>query len=127
MLISLDLGYNNFTEYGLGGLVSTRCDVYSYGVMLMETFTRKKPSEDMFAGDQSLQSWIRSSVPQSAYRVIDANLVANVDIEDGEKILESAASIFELAFKCSAEISSDRISMKEALAELEKIKRRFLG
>ncbi|KAG6385782.1 hypothetical protein SASPL_154663 [Salvia splendens] len=72
-------------------------------------------------------SWIRSSVPQSAYRVIDANLVANVDIEDGEKILESAASIFELAFKCSAEISSDRISMKEALAELEKIKRRFLG
>ncbi|KAL8507859.1 hypothetical protein ACS0TY_018415 [Phlomoides rotata] len=41
-------------EYGLEGLVSTRCDVYSYGVMLMETFTRKRPNDDMFGGDLSL-------------------------------------------------------------------------
>ncbi|KAL8499033.1 hypothetical protein ACS0TY_022118 [Phlomoides rotata] len=41
-------------EYGLEGIVSTRCDVYSYGVMVMETFTRKRPS-DMFGGDLSLK------------------------------------------------------------------------
>ncbi|KAG8367032.1 hypothetical protein BUALT_Bualt16G0030200 [Buddleja alternifolia] len=28
-------------EYGLEGSVSTRCDCYSYGIMVMETFTRK--------------------------------------------------------------------------------------
>ncbi|KAL8508543.1 hypothetical protein ACS0TY_018968 [Phlomoides rotata] len=44
-------------EYGLEGLVSTRCDVYSYGVMLMESFTRKRPNDDMFGGDLSLTSW----------------------------------------------------------------------
>ncbi|EYU37371.1 hypothetical protein MIMGU_mgv1a021333mg, partial [Erythranthe guttata] len=49
-------------EYGLEGLVSTRCDVYSYGVMVMETFTRKKPSDDMFDGDLTLKNWVQSSL-----------------------------------------------------------------
>ena len=112
------------TEYGFEGIVSTRCDVYSYGVMLMETFTRKKPSNDMFGGDVSLKVWIERSVPESTYSVIDANLVMDLDEEDVDKILKSTSSIFELAFKCTAESPYDRITMKEALAELHRIKGR---
>ncbi|KAL1562466.1 non-specific serine/threonine protein kinase [Salvia divinorum] len=113
-------------EYGFEGIVSTRCDVYSYGIMLMETFTRKKPSDDMFGGDVSLKDWIERSVPESTYSVIDANLVMDLYKEDGDKILKLASSIFELAFKCCAESPYDRITMKEALAELCKIKGRAL-
>ncbi|PHT82998.1 hypothetical protein T459_11441 [Capsicum annuum] len=40
-------------EYGQDGLVSTKCDVYSYGIMLLKTFTRRKPSG--FQGDLSLK------------------------------------------------------------------------
>ena len=112
-------------EYGLEGLVSTRCDVYSYGVMLMETFTRKKPSNDMFAGDLSLKSWVESLLPQSSHQVIDANLIMNLDEEQCDKILQCVSSILALALKCSAESPRDRINIKEALAELQKIKRKF--
>ncbi|KAI3466750.1 hypothetical protein Pfo_023413 [Paulownia fortunei] len=111
-------------EYGLEGLVSTRCDVYSYGVMLMETFTRKRPSDDMFAGDLSLKSWVESSLPQLSSQVIDANLL-NPEEEQFDKNLQCISSILELALKCSAESPGDRINMKEALAELQKIKGQF--
>lgn len=35
------------------GIVSSKCDVYSFGILLMETFTRKKCINEMFSGKMS--------------------------------------------------------------------------
>ncbi|KAF5472301.1 hypothetical protein F2P56_009032 [Juglans regia] len=64
-------------EYGLGGVVSTRGDVYSYGILLIETFTRKKPIDDMFAGEMSLKRWVNEALPISTIDIVDANLLEN--------------------------------------------------
>ncbi|KAL8503713.1 hypothetical protein ACS0TY_022437 [Phlomoides rotata] len=114
-------------EYGLEGLVSTRCDVYSYGVMLMETFTRKRPNDDMFGGDLSLTSWVECLLPQAPNRVVDPNLFITLDDEHGDKILQCVSSILVLALKCSTESPRERINIKEALVDLQKIKRRFFS
>ncbi|KAL8508559.1 hypothetical protein ACS0TY_018980 [Phlomoides rotata] len=112
-------------EYGLEGLVSTRCDVYSYGIMLLEIFTRKRPSHDMFGGDLSLKSWVERLVPQSLEQVIDVNLLTNLDDENCEKMMHCVFSILVLALKCLVESPADRINMKETVSELQKIKRQF--
>ncbi|KAH8485877.1 hypothetical protein H0E87_027350 [Populus deltoides] len=51
-------------EYGLNGL-ATKIDVYSFGIMLMEIITRKKPTDEMFEGEMSLKRLVKESLPGS--------------------------------------------------------------
>ncbi|XP_027111974.2 uncharacterized protein [Coffea arabica] len=111
-------------EYGLEGQVSTRVDVYSFGIVLMETFSRMKPSDEMFKDDLSLKSWIEESLPNATTQVIDANLLGRQDEHFNEK-LECISVIFKLALSCCAECPRDRTNMKDVVAALQKIKRQL--
>jgi LRR receptor-like serine/threonine-protein kinase FLS2 len=41
----------------------------------METFTRNKPTNGMFAGEMSLKCWVEESLALSLTKVVDANLL----------------------------------------------------
>ncbi|KAK2967960.1 hypothetical protein RJ640_002815 [Escallonia rubra] len=113
-------------EYGLGGSVSTSCDVYSYGIMLMETFTRKKPTDEMFTGQMSLKMWVKESLPSAEIQVLDKNLLRR----DGKNSLaevDCLSSILKLALDCAAESPEQRINMKDVLATMKKIKAEDAG
>ncbi|PRQ56418.1 putative protein kinase RLK-Pelle-LRR-XII-1 family [Rosa chinensis] len=109
-------------EYGMEGIVTRRGDVYSFGIVLMETFTRKKPTDEMF-GDISLKQWVANS---PLLDVVDANLLGT---EEGNREFvnkrEGLSSIMRLALTCSTESPEERINMQEALATLNKIKIKF--
>ncbi|CDP21319.1 unnamed protein product, partial [Coffea canephora] len=111
-------------EYGLEGQVSTRVDVYSFGIVLMETFSRTKPSDEMFEDDLSLKSWIEESLPNGTTQVVDANLLGQQDEHFNEK-LECISMIFKLGLSCCAECPRDRTNMKDVVATLQKTKRQI--
>ncbi|KAI8001067.1 putative LRR receptor-like serine/threonine-protein kinase [Camellia lanceoleosa] len=115
-------------EFGLEGLVSTSCDVYSYGILLMETFTRVKPTDEMFFEDMTMKRWIRESLPNGISHVIDANLLKPEEEHlTTTVLLQCVLSIMELALSCSTESSDERINMKDVLATLKKVKLWYLA
>ncbi|KAK4710993.1 hypothetical protein R3W88_005506 [Solanum pinnatisectum] len=97
-------------EYGLEGLISKRSDVHSFGIMLLETFTKKKPSDEMFTGDLSLRSFVH-----------DTDLLT-LDEEKLSQKLQCVSSIMELAMNCTANIPMERMNMTDVVAALKKIK-----
>ncbi|KAB1227493.1 hypothetical protein CJ030_MR1G010281 [Morella rubra] len=106
-------------EYGSEGIVSSRGDVYSYGILLIETFTRKQPTDSMFDGEMSLKNWIVESLPTSVIEVCDANLLRNES--DYTATEECLSSILELALGCCADLPEERINMKNAFVRLNKV------
>ncbi|KAF3641195.1 putative LRR receptor-like serine/threonine-protein kinase EFR-like [Capsicum annuum] len=111
-------------EYGLEGLVSTKCDVYSYGVMLLETFTRRKPNE--FEGDLSLMKWVSYSLPDAVMDVVDVNLVTATG-KGLQKELDVVASIMKVALDCCVESAARRTNIKDVVGMLQKIKIQLLA
>ncbi|KAH9722934.1 protein kinase domain-containing protein [Citrus sinensis] len=111
-------------EYGSEGIVSAKCDVYSYGVLLMETFTRKRPTDEMFTGEMSLRRWVKESLPHGLTEVVDANLVREEQAFSAK--MDCLLSIMDLALDCCMESPDKRMHMTDAAAKLKKIKVKFL-
>ncbi|KAH7529477.1 hypothetical protein FEM48_Zijuj05G0188000 [Ziziphus jujuba var. spinosa] len=109
-------------EYGQEGIVSAKGDVYSYGIVLMETFTKKKPTDKMFDGDLSLMRWVKELLPCDVTQVVDTNLLK----ENFSAVKDCFSSIMELALNCTAELPEERKLMKDVLGALCKIKMKFL-
>ncbi|XP_049370168.1 receptor kinase-like protein Xa21 [Solanum verrucosum] len=104
----------------------TSCDVYSFGILMMETFTRMRPTDEIFTGDLSIQLWVSNSFPSGIHKVVDSNLIESGDKQIDAK-MQCLLSIMELALSCTLVTSDARISMEDALLTLKKIRLQYVS
>ncbi|XP_058192260.1 putative leucine-rich repeat receptor-like serine/threonine-protein kinase At2g24130 [Rhododendron vialii] len=115
-------------EYGLGSAASIKGDVYSFGIIVLEMVTRKRPTDDMFTEGLSLPRWVKNHYNGRIERVVDSSLVkAMRDQSPEEKKMWEVAieELAELGILCTLDSPSTRPTMLDAADDLARLKHRL--
>ena len=62
-------------EYATGGEPSTQSDTYSYGILLLEMFTGRRPTDEIFKDDFNLHNFVKMALPERLVQVVDSALL----------------------------------------------------
>ncbi|XP_039170410.1 putative receptor-like protein kinase At3g47110 [Eucalyptus grandis] len=109
-------------EYGMGDMVSTQGDMYSYGILLLEMFTGRRPIEEAFKDHLNLHTFVKVALPDQVMEVVDSIILNGENKNDIERMRDCVVSILRIGVACSVESPRDRMDMAEVLKELHNIK-----
>ena len=112
----------------MGSRVSPEGDIYSYGILLLEMVTAKRPIGDMLPDGFSLHNICKMVLPENIRDIVDSRLLYqsvegnnnatnNQDDMNG-KMWECLVSFVRIGVSCSAELPSERMNIKDVIKEL---------
>lgn len=121
----------------MGAKVSTCGDMYSFGILMLEMLTGRRPTDGVFEKGQNLHSFVADSFPDNLIKVLDPGLVSRdteVKIQDEicENVIpnvdqECLVSLFRIGLICSMEPPKERMNIMDVTKELSIIRKTFFS
>ncbi|CAL5426844.1 unnamed protein product [Camellia sinensis] len=126
------------SRYGMGGKVSTVGDVHSYGILLLELFTRRRPTDGSFEDNLNLHNFVKMALPSQVMEVVDQSaLCKGIEEEEVSKVGCSTnlrcelsvclISVLQIGVVCSSDSPQDRLNMGQVTTKLLSIRETFLS
>lgn len=115
-------------------------DIYSFGILLLELFTGKRPTDAEFTDSFNLHTYAKTALPHNTLKIIDHHILyenEGDEIEEEEEkacgkigtnakrnvtIEESLVSILQIGVYCSVEGPKERMDIRDVVVELHRIK-----
>lgn len=99
--------------------ITEKSDVFSYGVVLLETITGKKPVDPSFQENQHLIQWVRDHLKskRDPIDIIDPKLQGQLDTQ-----IQEMFQALGIALLCTSNRADDRPTMKDVVALLKEIR-----
>ncbi|KAI9116070.1 hypothetical protein K1719_013000 [Acacia pycnantha] len=128
-------------EYGIGGQPSTLGDIYSFGILLLEIFTGKGPTNYEFEDGMGIQQYAEMALPNHAMEIADPCLLSEEEEEiyleerairkvsgRGRVMEDCLSSLMQVGVSCSSNVPSERLqSMTLVVNKLQVIKKLFIS
>ncbi|GJV96786.1 kinase-like domain-containing protein [Tanacetum coccineum] len=109
-------------EYGLGSEMTSSGDVYSFGILLLEVMTGKRPTDDMFKEGLCLHKFAYMSLPDHVIDVIDDDAIVLQSTEaNAKKVEECLVATIKIGVSCSVDSPAERMKIEITVSELQRI------
>ena len=110
-------------ECGMGTTISTEADIFSYGVLLLEILTGRRPTDNSFHDATSLPKCVEMAYPEKLLEIMDPTMSHNGEEKDIIDLF--IAPISRLGLACCRDSPRQRMKMGEVVKELNAIKTRW--
>ncbi|KAK9725057.1 hypothetical protein RND81_05G119300 [Saponaria officinalis] len=115
-------------EYGLGSEASADGDIYSYGIVLLEMITGKRPTDQMlFQENSNLHVYAEATLPDQVLQIVDPTLEHDItEVVDNrraipnmvERRVECMFSMVTVGVACSNHLPHERMKITDAISRL---------